>query len=256
MRFALMTSLCLALAVSTVAHAADESAAEISRKSRERGALNLVGLQAELKLTSTSKDGKVKEQVLSSAAKKVNGRDASIAKFSKPDAVSGVAVLTVAGENGAGDDIAMYLPKLRRVRKVAKSERGKSFMDTDFSYADLGSSAANDDKVKKLADAKVEGRDTFVLTGPGDEESAYGEVTVWVDKETYVPMKVEYKDKDGKPFKVYRTLKLKKFKDRVLAAESTMENLQTGSSTKVEILKVEENTLGDEAFTERGLERG
>ena len=236
--------------------AAEESAADISKKSRERGSLNLVDLTAEMKLTTTSKDGKVKEQVLTSAAKKVNGRDASLARFSQPAGVAGVAVLTLAGQGNEGDDISMYLPKLKRVRKLAKTEKGKSFMDTDFSFADLGSTTANDDKVKRLADAKEAGRDTYVLTGPADMESPYSEVTVWVDKETYVPMKAEYKDKDGKPYKAYRTLKLKKFKDRVLAAESEMENLQTGSRTKVEILKIEDSKLGDEAFSDRGLERG
>ena len=235
---------------------AQESAAEISKKSRERGSLNLVDLAAELRLTTTSKDGKIKEQVLTSAAKKVNGRDSSIARFSLPIAVAGVAVLTVAGEANEPDDISIFLPKLKRVRKVAKSDRGKAFMDTDFSYADLGGTAADDDKVVKLPDAKTEGRDCYTLKGAPNEDSPYGEVTLWVDKESYVPMRVEYQDKEGKPFKVYRTLKLKKFKDRVLAAESQMENLQSGSKTRVEVLKIEDNKLGDEAFSERGLERG
>lgn len=238
------------------AAAAEESAAEISKKSRERGSLNLVDLQAELRLTTTSKDGKVKEQVLTSAARRVGNRDASLARFSQPAGVAGVAVLTLSGEGNEGDDISMYLPKLRRVRKLAKTERGKAFMDTDFSFADLGNAAANDDKVKRLPDAKVEGRDSYVLTGPGEADGPYSEITVWVDKETYVPMKAEYKDKDGKPYKAYRTLKLKKFRDRVLAAESEMENVQTGSKTKVEILKIEDSKLGDEAFSDRGLERG
>lgn len=243
------------LLVSVVA-AAQQSAADISRKSRERGSLNLVDLQAEMKLTTTSKEGKVKEQVLTSAAKKVNGRDASIARFSQPAGVAGVAVLTLSGQGNEPDDIAMYLPKLRRVRKMAKSERSKAFMETDFSFADLGGTAANDDKAKKLADAKVEGRDSYVLQSPGEENTPYSEVTVWVDKETYVPMKAEYKDREGKLLKVYRTLKLKKFKDRVLASDSEMENVQTGSRTKVQILKIEDSNLGDEAFSERGLERG
>lgn len=247
-------SLCLVLTCAVAI--AEESAADISRKSRERGSLNLVDLQAELKLTTTSKDGKVKEQVLTSAAKKVNGRDASIARFSQPAGVAGVAVLTLSGQGSEGDDISMFLPRLKRVRKLAKTERGKAFMDTDFSFADLGNTSANDDKVKRLPDAKVEGRDTYVLTGPAEEDSPYSEITVWVDKETYVPMKAEYKDKDGKPYKAYRTLKLKKFKDRVLAAESEMQNVQTGSKTKVEILKLEESKLTDEAFSDRGLERG
>lgn len=235
---------------------ADESAAEIAKKSRERGALNLVGLTAELKLVTTSADGKSKEQQLSSSARTIGGKSHALARFSLPAGVSGVAVLTVAGEQGQGDDVSLYLPKLKRVRKVAKSDRGKAFMDTDFSYADIASNGARDEEMKRLGDEKLEGRDCFVLEGKGDELSPYGTVKMFIDKQTSVPMKVEYADKEGKPFKRYRTVKLKQFKDRVLAAESVMENLQTNSKTQMTVLKLEDSTLGDEAFTDRALERG
>jgi hypothetical protein len=251
MRLMLMS----ALVCATVA-LADETAAEISKKSRERGALNLVGLTAELKLVTTGADGKSREQVLTSTSKTINGKSHALARFSQPAGVSGVAVLTIAGEQGQGDDVSLYLPKLKRVRKVARSDRGKAFMDTDFSYADIGSNGARDEDVKRLADDKVEGRDCYVLEGKGDETSPYGTVKMFIDKQTSVPMKVEYADKDGKPYKRYRTVKLKQFKDRVLAAESVMENLQTNSKTQMTVLKLDESTLGDDAFTDRALERG
>jgi negative regulator of sigma E activity len=129
-------------------------------------------------------------------------------------------------------------------------------MDTDFAYADIASNGTRDEDLKQLADEKVEGRDCWVLEGQGDETSPYGQVRLFIDKQTFVPMKVEYADKNGKPFKRYRTLKLKSFKDRVLAADSVMENLQTNSKTAMTVLKLEEATLGDDAFTERALERG
>lgn len=235
---------------------ADETAAEISKKSRERGALNLVGLTAEMKLVSIAADGKSKEQVLTSTSKTIEGKSHALARFSSPAGVAGVAVLTVAGDQGQGDDVSLYLPRLKRVRKVAKSDRGKAFMDTDFSYADIGSNGARDEDTRRLADGKIEGRDCFVLEGKGDETSPYGEVKMYIDKQTWVPMQVEYSDKSGKPWKRYRTVKLKQFKDRVLAAESVMENLQAGSKTQMTVLKLEESTLGDEAFTDRALERG
>jgi hypothetical protein len=247
--------LTLALVAAPLARA-DDSAAEISKKSRERGALNLVGLVAELKLTTTGSDGKAKEQVLTTTSKTIGGHSHALARFSAPVGVAGVAVLTIEGEKGQGDDVSLYLPKLKRVRKVAKSDRGKAFMDTDFAYADIASSGTRDDDLKKLADEKVEGRDCFVLEGAGDDASPYGTVRMSVDKQTFVPMKVEYADKAGKPFKRYRTLKLKAFKDRVLAAESVMENLQTGSKTQMSVLKLEDSTMGDDAFTEQALERG
>lgn len=248
----MMTAL---LAVATLAQA-EETAAEISKRSREKGALNLVGLSAELKLVTTGSDGKAKEQVLTSTSKTINGKNHALARFSQPAGVSGVAVLTIAGEQGQGDDVSLFLPKLKRVRKVAKSDRGKAFMDTDFSYADIASNGARDEDVKRLGDDKIEGRECYVLEGKGDEASPYGQVKMFIDKETSVPMKVEYADKEGKPYKLYRTLKLKKFKDRVLAAESVMENLQSKSKTQMTVLKLDESTLGDDAFTERALERG
>ena len=234
---------------------ADETAAEISRKSRERGALNLVGLTAEMKLVSVSADGKGREQVLTSTSKTIEGKNHALARFSAPAGVAGVAVLTIAGD-ASGDDVSLYLPKLKRVRKVAKSDRGKAFMDTDFSYADIGSNGARDEDTKRLEDGKIEGRDCFVLEGKGDDSSPYGSVKMFIDKQTWVPMQVEYADKAGKPLKKYRTVKLKQFKARVLAAESVMENLQTGTKTQMSIIKLDESTLGDEAFTDRALERG
>ena len=235
---------------------ADESASEIARKSRERGALNLLDLTAVIQLTTLDKEGRSKEQVLTSSAKKIEGRARSVGRFLRPPSVAGVAVLTVEGQGDEPAEISLYLPKLKRVRRIARSQRGQSFMDTDFNYADLGASAAEDRDVKRLADDRVDGRDAFVLTRSPGSESPYGQVTVFVDKETYVPLKIEYRDHQGKPFKRYHSVKLRKFKERTLPAESVMENLQSGSKTKLELTQVQESQLGDDAFTERALERG
>ncbi len=235
---------------------AEESAVDISRKSKDSGALNLVGLTAQLKLVTTTAEGKTKEQVLTTSSKRINSKSHALARFSAPVGVAGVAVLTIEGAPGEGDDVALYLPKLKRVRKVAKSDRGKAFMDTDFAYADIASNGTREDDLTRLPDEKVDGRDAFVLQGRGDETSPYGQVTMFIDRQTYVPLRIEYQDKAGKPFKRYHTLKLKAFKDRTLAADSVMENLQTHSSTQMTVLKLEDATLGDDAFTERALERG
>jgi hypothetical protein len=245
----------LLLLVPAVA-AAEDTAKEISAKSRERGALNLVGLTAQLKLVTTGKDGKPKEQVLSTSAKKIEGRSRVVTRFEQPAGVSGVAFLTVEGQAGESDDISLFLPKLKRVRKVARQERGRAFMDTDFSYSDIASNGGRDEDFQKLADDKVDGHDCYVIKGKGGEDTPYGDVTMWVDKQFYVPMKVEYGDKENKPLKRYRTIKLKAFKDRTVAAESLMENLQTGSKTQMTVLALYDAPVGDEAFTERALERG
>jgi hypothetical protein len=235
---------------------AGETAQEIARKSRERGALNLLDLTAELRLVTTGKDGTPKEQRLVTSARKVGGRLHSIARFTAPPGVAGVAVLTAQGEGTAPDEISLYLPKLKRVRKIVQAQRGESFMQTDFSYADLGSEGAREDAVTRGPDAVAEGRKCYVLKGSASEGSPYGEVTLFVDQETYVPMRVEYRDKGGQLLKVFRALKLKRFQDRTLAAEAVMENQARGSTTTLSVLKLEASKLADEDFTERALERG
>jgi len=235
----------------------EETAAEIARKARERGALNLLDLTAELRLVTTGRDGKPKEQRLISSARKITGRVHSLARFTAPPGVAGVAVLTVQGEGAKPDEISLYLPRLKRVRRIAQGQRGDSFMQTDFSYADLGAQGgARDEAVRREPDAVAEGRPCHVLRGSTGEGSPYGEVTLWVDRETYVPMRVEYRDRDGKLVKVFRTLKLKRFQDRTLAAEAVMENQVQGSKTTLSVLRLEASRLSDEDFTERALERG
>src|SRR3954464_1845234 len=76
---------------------AEETAAQISKNSRERGALNLVNLSAELKLTTTGADGKTKDQVLTTSSKNVGGKNHALSRFSQPPGVAGVAFLTVEG---------------------------------------------------------------------------------------------------------------------------------------------------------------
>lgn len=252
----ILTAVLLTAVLLSAAAMAEESAQDISKKSRDRGALNLVGLTAELKLVSTTSEGKTREQVLTTTSKRIEGRSRVLARFSAPAGVAGVAVLTVEGEAGQGDEVSLYLPKLKRVRKVAKADRGKAFMDTDFAYADIAASGTRDEALERAKDEKVEGRACFALLGRGDESSPYGRVKMLVDQETYVPMQVDYADKSDKPLKRYRTLKLKTYKGRVLAAESVMENLQTGSKTQLSVVRVEDATLADEELTERALERG
>jgi Outer membrane lipoprotein-sorting protein len=235
---------------------AEESAQEIARKSRERGALNLLDLTAELRMVTTGKDGAAKEQQMVSSARRIGGRIHSLARFTAPPGVAGVAVLTAEGDGKSPDEISLYLPKLKRVRKIAQAQRGESFMSTDFSYADLGAQGAREDSVARGPDAVAEGRKCFVLKGSGGEGSPYGEVTLFVDQETYVPTRVEYRDRDGALLKVFRTLKLKKLQERTIAAESVMENQATGSKTALSVLKLEPSRLTDDDFTERALERG
>ncbi len=252
-----MTSrLVTALTLLTFSAFAEEDARSIAKKSRDQGALNLVGSTAELKLITTTPDGRTREQSVKSSSKRIGGRAHALSVFISPPGVAGVAVLSIEGLEGKADDISLYMPRIKRVRKIESGKRGQSFMDTDFSYADLSGGTINDETLQRQKDETIDGRACYVIAGLGNDDSPYGKVTFWVDKATFVPMKVEYRDRGGELFKRYQTLKLKPYKARTLASESLMENLKAGSKTQMLLLKLDDATLPDEAFSERALERG
>ena len=103
---------------------------------------------------------------------------------------------------------------------------------------------------------EVDGCYTWGIEGKAGDASVDGQVVLWVDKATFVPLRAEYQDKDGKLIKRYRTLSLKAFKGRTLAASMQMENVQTNSKTVLTVLSLDDSALGDDAFTEQALERG
>jgi outer membrane lipoprotein-sorting protein len=178
-------------------------------------------------------------------------------RFKAPPDIAGVALLAVEGQNGAADDVLLFLPKIKRSRRIAASQRGQSFMDTDFSYADFSGSGSVDEKsAERLADEKVDAADCYVLSGKAPADSPYRTVKAWIDKANSVPRKVEYYGAEGTLTKRLTANKVGALNGRTLALESTMESLASGTRTTVTIHSLETGAFADEAFTERGLERG
>jgi hypothetical protein len=233
---------------------ADLSAARILRDARDRGGINLRDLTAEVRL-NTVRDGQPKEQLLRTSAREIEGRLHTLVRFLKPASVAGVLVLTAEGAAGQPAEVSIYLPRLKRVRKVAAAQRGQTFMETDFSYADLAG-LGNGTNARRLPDETVDGRPAFVVTADAEGDSPYGAVKAWVDKESSIPLRIDLADRAGKPLKQFRVIELRKFRGRTLAGRSVMKNLQSGTQTLMELVSLEESTHGDDAFTEQALERG
>jgi hypothetical protein len=233
---------------------ADESAADIAHKARDQGSLNLVGLKADMRLTNIEKGGSSSVREVVTQSRKIENITHTITKFLAPPDVAGVALLVVAGTGGASDQISLYLPKIRRARKIAQSDRGQPFMESEFSYADFSGDSIDEASSHREKDAVINGKPCFVLTG-APAEGAYKKVVASIDQASYVPMRVEYYDGDGL-LKVYTVQKVEPRDGRTLATEMTMENSRTGRKTTVTVGKTSPVEAPETAFTERALERG
>ena len=117
-------------------------AGQIMAKSRD---MSITGsLSANINLTITEKSGSTRNRTISMTTKSYpEGLEKRFIKFIEPADVRGTAMLVVDNANTA-DDMWIYLPALKKTRRIVTSEKGKSFMSSEFSNADMTSPSLSD----------------------------------------------------------------------------------------------------------------
>jgi len=172
--------------------------------------------------------------------------------FDQPRDVSGTAFLTFTHQQGP-DDQWLYLPALKRVKRIASNNKSGPFMGSEFSYEDLASQEVEKYTYKYLREESLNGRDSFVVERyPVDPKSGYTKQVVWFDQETYRPEKNEFYDRKGDLLKTLTYKEYKQYKGKYWRPdEMFMENHQTGKST---VLLWEDYEL-DTGLDERDFDR-
>ena len=183
--------------------------------------------------------------------------DKSLFVFDQPRDVQGTALLTHAHVN-APDDQWLYLPALKRVKRINAARRSGSFMGSEFSYEDMSSSQVEEYDYTYLRDEAC-GQLTCTVTEqiPLDKKSGYSRKIVWRDSDQLRTWKMELYDRKGSHLKTLTFENYRQYAGRYWRAEEqTMENHLTGAST---VLKWNElsfgNNLQDSEFTRPALRR-
>ncbi|MBS3812119.1 MAG: outer membrane lipoprotein-sorting protein [Halanaerobiales bacterium] len=177
-------------------------------------------------------------------------------KFTEPANIKGTGFLMI------GDDMWLYLPALGKIKRIAGSAKKGNFMGSDLSYEDmeaLGNTGFLDDyEVEKLSNNKVDDKETYHLKlMPTDKDLSYTKLEMLVDKDLFLPVKIDYYTNDGKLLKTLRTYDHQKISGHNIAMRMEMENVESGSKTILKVYKVEfSDELKKEIFTIRNLERG
>jgi len=127
--------------------------------------------------------------------------DQSIAIFDKPTDVKGTAFLSYTHIT-KDDDQWLYLPALKRVKRIAVRNKTSPFMGSEFSYEDLASFEVEKYNYAYIKDETLEGIPSFVIERyPKDKYSGYSKHRVWVEKERYITLKIEYYNRKEKLLK-------------------------------------------------------
>jgi outer membrane lipoprotein-sorting protein len=161
--------------------------------------------------------------------------DKALVIFDSPGDVRGTAFLSFTHKE-ASDDQWLFLPALKRVKRIASGNKSGPFMGSEFAYEDISSQEVEKYTYRYIRDETFDGRDHFVVErDPVDPKSGYSKQIVWADKEHYRPWKIEYYDRGGKLLKTLTFSGYKVYLDQYWRADrSIMENHQTGKSTVLE----------------------
>jgi outer membrane lipoprotein-sorting protein len=161
--------------------------------------------------------------------------DKSLTVFDHPRDVKGTAFLSFTHAL-VPDEQWLYLPALKRVKRISSANKSGPFMGSEFAYEDLSSQEVEKYGYRWLRDEALEGRETMVLERiPRYEHSGYTRQVVWVDAQYWQPLKVEYYDRKKSLLKTFTASGYQQYLGRFWRADRMqMVNQQSGKSTDLQ----------------------
>lgn len=163
------------------------------------------------------------------------------------------------------DDQWLYLPALRKARRISASDRGDYFLGTDFTYEDIkkeGKFELSDYHFKSLRTEQVHGKDLLLLEAtPVDSDTAqelgYGKVHSWVDPSNWIVIKAEFWDINQNPLKTLRVDDIRQVDGIWTRHRLRIDNHKTGHHTEFVFSEVDyQRPLSDNIFSRQSLTRG
>jgi outer membrane lipoprotein-sorting protein len=182
--------------------------------------------------------------------------------FNAPADVRGTKTLLIEHSN-ADDDIWIYLPAMKKVRRLVASNKRDSFVGTDFSYGDVIGHKVPDWTHKLIKEEKVDGKECYVVESlPKDGEvegiSGYSKRVSWIDRGSWVAVRVDIYDPNGDLLKKITAEDVQEVdpeNHKWQAMKQTAANVQTGHTTILEFKNFKANVgVSDHIFTSRSLE--
>ena len=202
----------------------------------------------------TNKKGKTRTNAMMS--KSMDGNKKQIIWFLEPKDDKGVAFLKIEHDD-KDDEMRMWLPAFKKVRRISSKKKGDAFMGSDLSYEDLSSRDLNENEYNRLDDETVDGRDCYVLEilPKKEAKSSYSKHISWVEKSTLMGVKEESFDKRGK-LKKKKEYHFKKMKGYHVMQRVFVEDVQKQHSTEVTFTDIEvDSGIDDKLFQEKNLKR-
>jgi len=230
-----------------------QTAREISRKATDAIEMKSMEMVSTLKIVDSKGSERVRQTV--TATREFNGVVKTMLRFTSPADVQGTAILIYDHEDKA-DDMWIYLPALRKDRRIVSSEKGKSFMGSEFTNADMSKPNIDDFEYKILGTESFNGKDCWKIEAVCkdaviEDANGFSKKISWIEKNTFLVQKMEFYDIDGELEKVQILSDYRKQPDgKYFAYHMEKKNIQTGRKSMIIIDKFQGNsTMPESSFS-------
>ena len=206
------------------------------------------------KMILTNSKGKSRSNAMIS--KSMDGNKKQLIWFLEPKDDQGVAFLKIEHDD-KDDEMRMWLPAFKKVRRISSKKKGDAFMGSDLSYEDLSSRNLDENDYNRLDDEMVNGKDCYVLEIiPGKEaKSSYSKHVSWIEKSSLMGVKEESYDKRGRLKKV-KQFTFQVLKDYHVIERVFVKDVQKSHTTEVMFSDVQvDSGIDKNLFQEKNLKR-
>jgi outer membrane lipoprotein-sorting protein len=212
-----------------------------------------------LEMTLINKRGRQRVRTVLSYSKDYGKDKKSIMFFEKPADVKGTGFLSFEYDDPSKeDDRWLYLPALKKVRRISGSSKNDYFMGTDFTYDDMGDRSVDEDTHTLLREEVIEGHPCWVVeSAPKEKNYMYSKKVNWIRKDSLIAAKVEFYDRRGSLIKTLTAPEQKKTSGFWTALKMIMDNTSKNHKTILEMKEVKyDQGIKDSLFRVSTLQRG
>jgi outer membrane lipoprotein-sorting protein len=230
----------------------------IMSKSRE---LSLTSsMSANVSLLITEKNGSSRYRTISMTTKSYpDGMEKRFIKFIDPPDVRGTAMLVIDNKD-IPDEMWIYLPALKKTRRIVSSEKGKSFMSSEFSNADMSSPALADFDSNHLSGSGTNNQ-WIIESKPVNEDKAdeygYSRKISYISKDKNQILKMEFFNFDNELFKIIEIKSIYPLADgKFIIKNMVASNILSNRKSEITFDNIREGLkVDDSVFSLQNLER-
>ncbi|MBT7895431.1 MAG: outer membrane lipoprotein-sorting protein [Flavobacteriales bacterium] len=214
--------------------------------------------ESDMTMTLINKKGSERTRVLHQFFIDLGSTEKQIMFFTSPADVKNTSFMNWSySEEGKSDDQWLYLPALKKVKRISSSSKDNEFMGSDFTYEDMEKRNPNRDVQSFLRTETFNGEEVWVIQSIPKLEEQYSKRIIWISKEKLIPLKVEFYDEDEELLKTLTITKSLNIKKYWVIKEQEMYNIQDNHKTIISFKNiVVEEGISESKFNQRTMTKG